>query len=344
MDKNNNENKDTEDYVYIKPKENSLNITSTILNTILNINECAPSLKDWKVNNNGEYSMEVQTFLKTTCDSEKVECETSTLVGPLLVEKEVMSLEWLKANDLNFVQPGGWWTPTDCLSRNQVAIIIPFRQREEHLTILLRQLIPILKRQNLHYRVFVIEQNDDNNFNRGKLMNVGYQEALSYFPYNCFVFHDVDLIPENDRIDYGCKSSPAHLSVAVDKFRYQLPYDNIFGGVGMLNKDHFKQINGFSNIFWFWGGEDDNLSFRLKKNGLEIHRQSLETARYTMIKHVESTEIKEAHELKVFMQDIEKYAEKDGLNSLYYDVKSTEINDLFTLIKVDLRKDKDITF
>ena len=46
---------------------------------------------------------------------------------------------------------------------------------------------------------------------------MGYAEALKHFPYTCFVFHDVDLIPEDDRISYGCKQSPMHMSVAIDK-------------------------------------------------------------------------------------------------------------------------------
>ena len=68
---------------------------------------------------------------------------------------------------------------------------------------------------------FFLSQADEYSFNRGKLMNVGYKEAIKYAPFNCFVFHDVDLIPEDDRIDYGCPASPMHLSVAVDKFHYK---------------------------------------------------------------------------------------------------------------------------
>lgn len=52
-------------------------------------------------------------------------------------------------------------------------------------------------------------------------MNVGFKEANKIFDFNCFVFHDTDLIPEDDRNDYGCPSSPRHLSVAIDKFDYK---------------------------------------------------------------------------------------------------------------------------
>ncbi len=40
---------------------------------------------------------------------------------------------------------------------------------------------------------------------------------------------------------------------------FRLTYDTLFGGVEMFTKQHFEKINGFSNVFWGWGAEDDNL-------------------------------------------------------------------------------------
>ena len=48
-------------------------------------------------------------------------------------------------------------------------------------------------------------------FNRAKLLNVGFKEALKDYDYNCFVFSDVDLIPMNDHNTYRCFSQPRHL-------------------------------------------------------------------------------------------------------------------------------------
>lgn len=42
----------------------------------------------------------------------------------------------------------------------------------------------------------------------------------------------------------------------------RIPYNEIFGGVCSLNKTHFENINGFSNIYFGWGGEDDDLRQR----------------------------------------------------------------------------------
>ena len=69
------------------------------------------------------------------------------------------------------------------------------------------------------------------------------------------------------------------MSVAVDKFKYKLPYVDIFGGVSALSKKHFKQVNGFSNQFWGWGGEDDDMFNRIHTRGLPLHRPPKHLAR-----------------------------------------------------------------
>jgi hypothetical protein len=52
-------------------------------------------------------------------------------------------------------------------------------------------------------------------------MNIGFVEALKLQNFTCFIFHDVDLLPEYDMIPYACADMPRHLSVAVDKFKYR---------------------------------------------------------------------------------------------------------------------------
>ena len=42
--------------------------------------------------------------------------------------------------------------------------------------------------------------------------------------FDCVVFHDVDLLPEDDRLLYRCTQLPKHLSVAIDKYGYKLVY------------------------------------------------------------------------------------------------------------------------
>ena len=44
--------------------------------------------------------------------------------------------------------------------------------------------------------------------------------------------------------------------------RFRLPYKELYGGVSALKKEHFERVNGFSNKFFGWGGEDDDMWVR----------------------------------------------------------------------------------
>lgn len=79
-------------------------------------------------------------------------------VGPLRVEFNIpVSLEQIKKDNPS-LQPGGRCRPRDCVALQKVAIIIPFRKRDEHLKFWLYYLHPILQRQQLDYGVYVVNQ------------------------------------------------------------------------------------------------------------------------------------------------------------------------------------------
>lgn len=64
-------------------------------------------------------------------------------------------------NEINIngsIKPGGIWQPAFCISLHKVAIIIPYRNRKKHLDILLYHLHPLLEKQLLMYRIYVVEQ------------------------------------------------------------------------------------------------------------------------------------------------------------------------------------------
>ena len=90
-------------------------------------------------------------------------------------------------------------------------------------------------------------------------------EALKIDPsFNCVIFHDVDLIPEDDRNMYTCSTRPKHLSVGIDKFNYRLPYDYLVGGVFSIKTVQYREINGYSNSYWGWGGEGNKIDKKFR--------------------------------------------------------------------------------
>ena len=56
------------------------------------------------------------------------------------------------------VKEGGWWLPNDCIPKTKVAVLVPYRNRPKQLQVFLNHLHPLLQKQRLAYRVFVVEQ------------------------------------------------------------------------------------------------------------------------------------------------------------------------------------------
>lgn len=164
-------------------------------------------------------------------------------------------------------------------------------------------------------------------------MNVGYKEAIKDTDkWDCFIFHDVDLLPEDDRNIYSCPETPRHMSSAVSTLQYKIPYDRIFGGVTGFSREHYELINGFSNLYFGWGGEDDDLRARVINSKLSVARYPLDIGRYYMAKHSKDKPNPERFKL---LKASKKRASSDGISSLKYQVVSFEKKMLYTWILVD---------
>ncbi|CAL8262463.1 unnamed protein product [Lota lota] len=275
---------------------------------------------------------------RQTVELEKCPETSPLLVGALHIEfKTPVSLEQVMKDNVD-VRPGGRYTPKDCVALQKVAIIIPFRNREEHLKFWLYYLHPILQRQQLDYGVFVINQGGTETFNRAKLLNVGYMEALKDYDYGCFVFSDVDLIPMDDRNTYKCFDQPRHLSVSMDKFGFRLPYWQFFGGVSAMSKEQFLKINGFPNNYWGWGGEDDDIYNRLSMKGMSISRASGTVGKCRMIRHDRDKKNEPNPQRFNRLAHTRENMGKDGINSLTYKVINKERRPLYTYITVEVGK------
>ncbi|KAK2715565.1 beta-1,4-N-acetylgalactosaminyltransferase bre-4-like [Artemia franciscana] len=254
------------------------------------------------------------------------------LDGHITVLKTSPTLEELESHITNLM-PGGRFKPFHCKARHKVAIVVPYRDRKQHLAVFLQHLHPFLQKQELDYGIYVVEQIGKSLFNRAMLMNIGAAEALRQYDYQCFIFHDVDLLPEDDRNIYSCPEMPRHMSVAVDVFDYKLPYQGLFGGVSAMNRSHFEKVNGFSNMFWGWGGEDDDMSNRIRYKKLLISRYPANIARYVMLSHSKAKPNPSRFRV---MKNGAKRAQVDGLKNLRYKRVKIQFMKLCTWISVDI--------
>ncbi|XP_075973100.1 beta-1,4-N-acetylgalactosaminyltransferase bre-4-like isoform X2 [Anticarsia gemmatalis] len=226
----------------------------------------------------------------------------------------------------------GTYMPEHCNPMFSVAILVTYRNRQKQLDIFLPYMHDFLRKQNLHYKIYLIEQQDEKPWNKGVLYNIGAKQAISdKFP--CLILHDVDLLPLDASNLYACTNDPRHMSSSIDKFRYVLTYDYLVGGALAIKSDHFVAFNGFSNRFEGWGGEDDDFAHRLASHKLDVVRFPREMSRYTMMVHRQESKNSARHSI---MGQNKARAAADGLSSLPYHDTRLKNHRLFTLIGAKL--------
>ena len=146
----------------------------------------------------------------------------------------------------------------------KLLVIVPYRDRESHLKEFIPYITNTLRSQRIETKIVIVEQNEGKLFNRGLLCNIGFHLYNNWCDY--VVFHDVDMIC--DIIDYSYSSKPT--SLLRHRTKKNTIYDGYFGGITLFPKNDFLKINGFSNEYWGWGAEDDDLRYRCYLYGLSV--------------------------------------------------------------------------
>lgn len=186
-----------------------------------------PSNKSKNIRNIGIYSTtQMNQTPNGSTFSSRIDLPSCPLIppdlkGPIDIDIEYESLVSVGIKFRDILQLGGYYKPNDCKPKNRVAIVIPYRDRANHLPVFLKNIHSLLIKQQSDYGIFVVEQIQGDLFNRAALMNVGFLEALKLSKWDCFIFHDVDLIPLDDRNLYRCPIQPRHMSVAIDTMDFK---------------------------------------------------------------------------------------------------------------------------
>lgn len=153
--------------------------------------------------------------------------------------------------------------------KHKLGIIVPYRNRFRQLVAFKKAIEKYFSDKDIEYVVIVIEQDNEAAFNRGKLLNVGALEAKK-LDCDYVVFHDIDMLPLD--VDYSYEDFPIHLASRFKSGDRNLGihFNEYFGGVTLFPLRDFERVNGYSNEYWGWGFEDDDLFHRVKSSGLPI--------------------------------------------------------------------------
>lgn len=236
-----------------------------------------------------------------------------------------------------------------------LTLIVPYRNREGHLKEFLPFIQKLLNAQGIDYEIIITQQDDSHPFNRAKLMNIGVIHAKKESDY--FIFHDVDAIPYDVDYRYCNQTVKIFNYIQKDRQGYKKYPETIFGGVTLVPKDIFYDINGFSNNYWQWGKEDDDFLMRhfLKgyipfydtngKLDMLPHPKALKTD----VKGKETTEKKILQQNKELLKQNKRLfsnfkrglhtQEDDGINSLKdYIVTSLKVDGKIKTLQIQFTK------
>ncbi|XP_052777836.1 beta-1,4-galactosyltransferase 4-like isoform X2 [Mya arenaria] len=253
------------------------------------------------------------------------------LVGRIKLSGNVTPAEVYNGHSLERLRPGGYYSPSDCHAREKLAVIVPYRGRRRQLVILLFHLHNILQRQQRNYAIFVVEMAFPTVFNRGLLANAGYITARQTGKFSCIIVHDVDLLPVNDHNIYTCGKHPRHLNVNSSKYGY----NSYVGGVTALRAAQYEKINGFSNAYFGWGKEDDDLYKRMTKEGYRIERPAHEIGIYEEIRKSRADFSNPNNPFSdSLLSRADKRMKQDGVRRVLYRRLTLEYRQLFTWVYI----------
>jgi len=167
---------------------------------------------------------------------------------------------------------------------NKFSVVIPFRDRQEHITVLAPHLKKFAKANNLDMEIIVVEQDDTMPLRRGALRNEGVRVSSG----NIIVLHDVDYLPDMNtpywiedtdvfrpvhRVEFvtmeGAMRPEEDVPSGYRTFKDGID-DNFFGGVLCITKEAFLKTNGYNPMYEGWGLEDDDFRERIRRNNLRV--------------------------------------------------------------------------
>jgi hypothetical protein len=218
-------------------------------------------------------------------------------------------------------------------------IIVPYRNRKDNLDQFIEKVPQYLDARSIKYKIIIVEQGNDLQFNRGLLKNIGFDYASKHMNRNgaYFCFHDVDIIP-NHSINY---EDPK------DQIYHPYGFAFCLGGIVTMNEKTFMAANGFPNNYWGYGAEDCTLLTRYKHLGIEIDHSKL-IQRYhgtevTELAHDRPAEDAIADKINCDMcykeQNDPSLMYLNGLNNLKYSVRMIkEIQENIYILNVTFKK------
>jgi len=135
-------------------------------------------------------------------------------------------------------------------------IVVPYRNREEHLKGFLENSPAYFNKTGLTYDILICELDQVGDWNAGLSVNALIDFVNEERQYRWLYIHHVDIWPIEGEWKF-----PEEREVFFNMGDY---------GSCLMKLQTFLQVDGYSNNFWGWGGEDNELYQKLREDGYKV--------------------------------------------------------------------------
>lgn len=192
----------------------------------------------------------------------------------------------------------------------KLIFIIPYRDREKEKVIFLDKMRILLDHVDVNdYKIYFVNQCDDQPFNRGAIKNIGFLMVKNKYP-TCYknitlCFNDVDTFPKEKGLIDNYITIPGIV-------KHFYGYKFALGGIVSITCHDFEITNGFGNYF-SWGYEDNILNERVLKANMIIDRSV-----FFNIDDKQIIQLKSSPMRVVNSNDFRRYLQQvpEGINSI----------------------------
>ncbi len=129
-------------------------------------------------------------------------------------------------------------------------IVVPYRDRENHLKLFLENSPAYFNQQSLTYDILICELDKGGDWNAGLCVNSVSKFITPENQYKYIYIHHVDVWPVEGEWIF-----PDNNQVFFNMGDY---------GSCLMETNAFFKVNGYSNSFWGWGGEDNEIYSKLR--------------------------------------------------------------------------------
>lgn len=136
-----------------------------------------------------------------------------------------------------------------------ILIVVPYRNREEHLKTFLKKTPKYFDDRNITYDILIAELDDIGEWNAGLSCNslINFRKKANY---KYLYIHHVDVYPIEGEW----------------KFPEEGTVYKHLGDVGscLMRFEDFFTVGGYRNVYWGWGAEDDDIYNKLLFKGFKV--------------------------------------------------------------------------